>query len=93
MLLAKCALQDLMAQRLDVVLAPAPRQNFDGHCVRVAQNQNPGWYTEWRGAERGHRDRVIKALKRVMAGRVRPNGYEVQLLPILKEWAERCEHA
>lgn len=73
---------DLDADRLSVVLVPAPRQSFEGHKVRAVERRNPPWYRKFFGARRCgvKRGRVIRALERVLMGRVRANGYEVDLL-------------
>ena len=38
--------KDLDANKLSVVLVPAPRQLFSGHKVRATECLNPGWYSE-----------------------------------------------
>jgi hypothetical protein len=94
--LSNRALKELESQFNRIGFAPAPSQNFDGHKVRVVESRNPEWYIEfgkkyWRGPRQFclKRERVIKALKRVSAGRVRGNGYERGLLPILAgHWPE-----
>lgn len=94
--LAKRALEELESQFNRIGFAPAPQQNFDGHRIRVIESRNPDWYVEfgkkfWRGPRQFDlkRERVLKALKRVVGGRVRGNGYERDLLPFLAErWPE-----
>ena len=94
--LAKRALDELESQFNRIGFVPAPQQNFDGHRIRVIESRNPDWYIEygkkfWRGPRQFDlkRERVVKALKRVVAGRVRGNGYERDLLPFLAErWPE-----
>lgn len=96
MALAKRALEELEIHFNKIGFAPAPSQNFDGHKVRVVESRNPDWYIEfgkkfWRGARQFDlkRCRVEKALKRVVSGRVRGNGYEQDLLKLLTErWPE-----
>lgn len=94
--LAKRALEELESQFNKIGYTPAPSQNFVGHKVRVIESRNPDWYIEygkkfWRGPRQFDlkRERVVKALKRVVSGRVRGNGYERDLLPFLAErWPE-----
>jgi hypothetical protein len=94
--LATRALEELETNFNKIGFAPAPQQNFDGHRIRVVESRNPDWYVEygrkfWRGPRQFDlkRARVVKALKRVVGGRVRGNGYEVELLPFLAErWPE-----
>jgi hypothetical protein len=94
--LADRALKELWSQFNKIGFVPAPSQNFDGHKIRVVESRNPEWYIEfgkkyWRGPRQFglKRERVIKALKRVAAGRVRGNGYERGLLPLLaSHWPE-----
>lgn len=38
---------ELEANRLNVVLIPAPEQAHIGHKIRVAEGQNPPWYKEF----------------------------------------------
>lgn len=85
--LAKAMLDDLEKNFLAVTLVPAAAQNFDGHRVRAVENRNPQWYREFFKGRREQvkRCRIIQALKRVISGRVRGNGYEVELL---KLWFE-----
>jgi hypothetical protein len=90
---AGLALDDLETNRNSIALMPAPHKNFEGHKVRVQQSANPAWYVRfgrsfWRSIRSFQlkRWRVEKALKRVaVVGIVRRNGYEVRLLPLLKE--------
>jgi hypothetical protein len=86
--LARHALKTLENERLVVSLAPAPDPHFDGHMIRVVDCRNPEWYRDFVARHRMevHRPRVIRALERVSKkGRVRGNGYEVELLSIFKE--------
>lgn len=91
--IAARALHELETERNVIGFAPAPRQNFAGHKVRVQESANPSWYRKmgmayWRGKRIFllKRWRVEKALRRVsVTGIVRRNGYEVQLLVLLKE--------
>lgn len=94
--LSKRALDELESQFNRIGFAPAPQQNFDGHRIRVIESRNPDWYIGygkkfWRGPRQFDlkRERVVKALRRVVKGRVRGNGYERDLLPFLAErWPE-----
>lgn len=91
--LAAHALEELETHHNRIVLVPAPSKNFDGHKIRVQESANPSWYRKfgthfWRGRRVFllKRRRVEKALRRVaVVGIVRRNGYEVQLLVLLKE--------
>lgn len=90
--LARRALDELESQFNRIGFAPAPSQNFDGHRIRVIESRNPDWYIEygkkfWRGPRQFDlkRARVVKALTRVVGGRVRGNGHERDLLPFLAE--------
>lgn len=38
--------RQLQANRLQVVLAPAPQPQFSGHQVRLVEGRNPAWYRE-----------------------------------------------
>ncbi len=38
-------LEELEAHQLTVVLAPAPRPHHECHCIRVAIDKNPRWYS------------------------------------------------
>ena len=58
---------DLDANRLVVVLIPAPEPQFSGHMIRAVESHNPTWYSDmywsipwWR------RDRCTRALKRLV---------------------------
>ena len=91
--LATRALEELESQRNRIALVPAPDPHFDSHKIRVIESRNPAWYIEfgkkyWHGPRQFDlkRTRVAAALKRVVAGRVRGNGYERQLLEFLKGW-------
>lgn len=93
--IARRALQDLQTSRNRIVLVPAPEPHFDGHKVRVVENRNPRWYIEfigsyWRGPRQLNvkRSRIEKALRRIVSGRVRGNGYEERLVGWLKERQE-----
>lgn len=93
--LAKRALQDLDQEYNKIGLAPAPEPSFDGHKIRVVEQRNPQWYIEfgvryWKNPRQFDlkRSRVVKALERVVKGRVRGNGCEKDLLPWLKDKLE-----
>lgn len=81
---AREMLRDLEENYLKVGLVPAKAQNFEGHMVRAVENENPEWYREFVKVTNYQvkRLRVIRALKRVIAGRVRGNGYENDLLRV-----------
>lgn len=95
------ALESLDLERNRIALVPAPRQNFDGHKIRVQESQNPKWYREfgagyWKSRRKFYlrRERVERALRRVcVTGIVRRNGYETLLLKKLMErshlWATK----
>lgn len=92
--LAAWALNTLDTQRNVIELVPAPDPHFAGHKVRVQVEANPEWYIEfgndyWKSEREFtlRRGRVIKALQRVIDGRVRGNGYEKLLLKHLQRWA------
>lgn len=89
--LAGRALEDLGRERNRIGLVPAPDPHFEGHKIRVIECRNPEWYVEfgkryWKGLRQFSlkRARVIKALERVVRGRIRGNGYERELLEFLK---------
>lgn len=91
--LAARALASLELHRNRIVLAPAPVAHFDGHSIRVVESRNPSWYRDfsapfWRSQRSFQlkRSRVERALRRVVVGRVRGNGYERRLLPHLAAW-------
>lgn len=89
---ARRALQDLERERLVVVLVPAPDPHFSGHMIRVVECRNPEWYREFirtlpQSFDTGHRHRIVRALERIVKGRVKSNGYEERLLKFLDEWA------
>lgn len=89
--LAQRALLDLQENRYTFGLAPAPQPHFDGHKIHVCLTRNPRWYSAYVEAANYQvkRRRVERALRRVaLEGRVRGNGYERELLPLL----ERREH-
>jgi hypothetical protein len=94
--LAGRALEELESQHNRITLVPAPDPHFDSHKIRVVESRNPQWYIDfgakyWRGTRQFDlkRARVTRALKRVVAGRMRGNGYERVLLPFLAErWPE-----
>lgn len=87
--LAGRAFFELEQNQNRIVLAPAPEPHFDSHKIRVIESRNPKWYIDfgaryWRGRQFNlKRTRVEAALKRVMAGRVRGNGYEREILEFL----------
>lgn len=90
--LAHQALVDLAEERNRILLVPAPEQHFPSHKIRVIESRNPRWYIEfgaryWRGPRQFDlkRFRVVRALERVVAGKVRGNGYEKEILAWLKE--------
>lgn len=90
--LARFALMDLDENRNRIILVPAPEPHFEGHKIRAVESRNPDWYIEygrdfWPGPRRFtlKRCRVIKALERVVKGRVRGNGYERDILICLKQ--------
>lgn len=81
---ARGMLEDLERNFLQVGLVPAPDQQHIGHMVRAVENENPKWYREFvkTANYQVKRFRVVAALKRVVGGRVRGNGYENDLLRI-----------
>lgn len=85
---ATSMLQDLEVNFLKVGLVPAPDPHFDGHMVHAKLSENPAWYRKFaegrwnRDGCQVKRSRVMQALKRVIGGRVRGNGYEVELLKL-----------
>lgn len=92
--LAKRALEDLGREVNRIGLVPAPDPHFDGHKVRSIESRNPSWYIEfgksfWSAPRQFNlkRRRVVKALERVVKGRVRGNGYERELLEFLAKTA------
>lgn len=91
--LARWALETLETQHNRIGLVPAPDPHHTSHMIRVQAESNPEWYREyassyWRGNRQLNlkRSRVEKALQRVVKGKVRGNGYEVDLLGHLKNW-------
>lgn len=83
---AKLALADLMSRCNRIELIPAPSPSFEGQMIRVQTESNPEWYRRL-AAKHGlqvKRGRVIRALERVIEGRVRGNGYELEVLEILE---------
>lgn len=46
-MIANDFLQELLSQKLEVVLIPAPEQRHDGHCIRAVQEENPKWYQKF----------------------------------------------
>lgn len=94
--LAGRALQELSTDRNRIALVPAPQQSFPSHKIRVIESRNPQWYIDfgkryWKNERQFDlkRFRVERALGRVLAGRVRGNGYEQELLVFLAEqWPE-----
>ena len=86
--LCRYALRQLENERLVVTLVPAPHPRFDGHMIRAVECRNPEWYRafHWSFRWRVKRDRVIRALQRVVEfRRIRFNGYEVILTKLFKE--------
>ncbi len=85
--LARYALRVLEQERLVVKLAPAPRQSFDGHMIRVVECRNPQWYRDLFASRRSgvKRCRIIRALRRVLEGKMDGYGYEKELLDLFKE--------
>lgn len=88
---AAALLRDLECSSLRVVLVPAPSPSFDGHKVRAVEDRNPEWFRRFHAAKgtahrpggRVKRSRVIRALYRVLSGRVRGNGYEREILNLV----------
>lgn len=82
--IAQAMLVDLEKHFLSVTLVPAPAQSSDGHMVRAVENRNPAWYSKFfkERREQVKRRRIVQALRRVVSGRVRGNGYENELLKI-----------
>lgn len=87
-------LLELEANRLEVVLIPAPEKRHVGHCVRAVQDANPEWYrkfcAEYPSARKGTRIRTrikrqatINALKRILEGETR-GVYVERLLDFLE---------
>jgi hypothetical protein len=90
--LSRKMLFELEERWLHVVLIPAPEPCYSGHKVRRVVMQNPKWYSGFAAGRNHqvHRLRVEKALRRVCSGRVRGNGYEVDLLKIAdREWPKQ----
>jgi hypothetical protein len=90
--LARQGLRDLEEFRNQIMLVPAPEKNFDSHKIRVVASRNPDWYVGfgkryWNGPRRFglKRSRVERALKRVVSGKIRGNGYEKDLLECLRK--------
>jgi len=90
--LARCALEALEREQNRIALVPAPDPHFDGHKIRVVESRNPSWYIAfgrrfWRNPRQFclKRVRVVRALERAAAGRIRGNGYEKEILAWLKE--------
>lgn len=85
--LAKEAIRELEENFLSVKLVPAKDQNFHGHMVRSVERENPKWYQKFqRTRPTGiKRSRIMQALRRMAAGRVKANGYEEELLRALRE--------
>lgn len=94
--LAGRALEELDQNQNRIGLVPAPDPHFDSHKIRVIESRNPKWYIAfgakyWRGNRQFDlkRARVEKALRRVLGGRVRGNGYEREILTFLEGfWPE-----
>lgn len=89
-------LQELEGQRLTVILVPAPEPKHPGHCIRVAVEWNPSWYSDlvWQRTyvpkgkrlERptvGRRE-VVNALRKLIAGK-NPGGWVAEYLKGLAE--------
>ena len=89
---AKSMLKDLEVNFLKVGLAPAPEPHFDGHMIHTKLSENPLWYrkfVEGKWNDDGcqvKRSRILQALKRVIGGRVRGNGYETELLRLHEKY-------
>lgn len=89
--LAQNALKELEENFLVVKLVPAQAQNFSGHMVRAVERENPKWYQALQKTRSGgvKRGRIMTALRRMAAGRVKANGYEEDLLKLLREKEKR----
>lgn len=63
---ANCLYYDLLANRLEVILIPAPEPQYSGHMIRSVQNRNPKWYRDlyW-SYNHFRRDRSLRALDRI----------------------------
>jgi len=63
---AEYLFNDLKSNKLTVVLAPAPEPKHCGHMIRVAESQNPRWYSDlYHSYEHFRRDRSLRALDRI----------------------------
>ena len=63
-------LDQLVNNRLAVVLTPALKQQFSGHMVRSVENENPKWYKKlFRDYDNFRRDLSISSLERIKYGR------------------------
>ncbi len=64
---AKKLRKELEYRKLNVVLVPAPVKNFESHCIRMADNWNPEWYSDmYNRIPNFKRKRCIGALERIM---------------------------
>lgn len=85
--LAKIGLEWLDSQRLEVILIPAPEPKHHDHKIRVAIDSNPPWYSRMaqsRASSGSLRQRVRRALKRVLSGWCDPQGLEDEIFEELK---------
>jgi hypothetical protein len=90
---------ELESSRLEVVLIPAPEQRHSCHSVRAVQESNAEWYQKMCKRHLRRRKRyskpdtlinrahTIKALERVMEGRI-DSLYAERLMPFIKEKAQ-----
>ena len=65
--------QDLRANRLEVILVPAPEPKHCGHMIRAVANRNPDWYRElYSTHSHFRRDLSLRALDRIRMQKDRP---------------------
>lgn len=70
---AKFLIDDLTANKLKVVLVPAPEPKFQGRKIRVVESQNPEWYRElYLLHNYFRRDSSFRALERIVSQEDKP---------------------
>jgi hypothetical protein len=64
---AEFFLEELMHQKLEVILIDAPYSQYEGHKIRAVVNENPKWYKHLyrKYYPNFRRDRTLKSLKRL----------------------------
>ena len=61
---------DLLENKLKVILVPAPEERHTNHMIRVAETANPSWYSKLYAQNfYFRRDRSLRALERIAAGK------------------------